>query len=84
MQSRVAVFDIQSLKPGKKRERQAYQRQTLNEERPEAQEAPHDEARQYTLNLRNAGTGGVFCQGTDEVGSDEGECSLFLLLCRQN
>jgi hypothetical protein len=55
----------------------SHQRQTLDEERPEAQEAPHDEAGQYTLNLRNARTGGVFCQGADEVGGDEGESSLF-------
>ena len=58
----------------------AHRRQTLDQECPEAKEALHDEARQYTFNLRNAGTGGVFSQRTDEVGGDEGESSLWL--CR--
>ena len=56
----------------------AHQRQALDEERPEAKEAPHDEARQYAFNLRNAGTGSEFSQRADEVGGYEGESSLWL------
>jgi hypothetical protein len=69
--SRGAFFFFQNRAQESKRGESAHQCQTLDEERPEAKEAPHDEAGQYAFNLRDARTGGVFSQRADEVGGDE-------------
>jgi len=57
----------------------SHQRQTLDEERPKAEESMHDETRYDALDLRNPRAGRVLGQRSDETSGDEGKCSLFVL-----
>lgn len=53
-----------------------YQRQTLDEERPKAEESLHDKTRYDALDLRNPRAGRVLGQRPDEARSNEGKCGL--------